>query len=45
MLGNVKAEILEPVLCKGYPGEDDFANLDKLAATIVDKHRESGLVS
>lgn len=42
MLGNVKAEILEPVLSRGFPGEDDFAALDKLAATIAAKHRESG---
>ena len=42
MLGNVKAEVLEPVLCRGFPREDDFAALDRLAATIAAKHRESG---
>ncbi len=42
MLGNVKAEVLEPVLSRGFPREDDFAALDRLAATIAAKHRESG---
>lgn len=35
-----KMEILEPVLCRGYPRDEDFKALDKLAATIVEKHRE-----
>ena len=42
MLGNVKAEVLEPVLSRGFPREDDFAALDRLAATIAAKHRENG---
>jgi flavorubredoxin len=43
MLPNLKVEILDPVLVKGFPGEDDFKSLDKLAATIVQKHKDAGL--
>ncbi len=42
MLPNLKAELLEPVLVKGFPGEDDFRALDNLADTIAQKHRENG---
>ncbi len=44
MLPSVKAEVLEPVLCRGFPKKDDFAALDGLAATIAAKHRESGFL-
>jgi flavorubredoxin len=40
---NLKVELLEPVLCKGSPGEADFQALDRLANTIVEKHRGLGL--
>ena len=40
MLPNLKVEILEPVLCKGFPKEDNFKALDSLAATIAEKHKE-----
>lgn len=40
MLPNLKVEILEPVLSKGFPKEADFMALDNLATTIVEKHKE-----
>ncbi|MBI2850609.1 MAG: FprA family A-type flavoprotein [Chloroflexi bacterium] len=40
MIPNLKVELLEPVLCKGLPKEADFGALDKLAATITEKHIE-----
>jgi len=43
MISNLKVEILNPVLAKGYPKETDFKALDRLADTIVEKHREHGL--
>jgi flavorubredoxin len=43
MLPNLKLEILEPVICKGFPKEADFQALDNLADGIVKKHREAGL--
>jgi len=43
MIPNLKVEIIDPVLVKGYPKEDDFEALDKLADTIARKHGENGL--
>jgi len=42
MIPNLKAEVLAPVLSKGFPGEDDFKALDNLASTIAQKHKEHG---
>ena len=39
MLTNLKAEMLDPVLAKGYPEEEDFKSLDKLAQEIEKKHK------
>jgi flavorubredoxin len=44
MIPNLKVEILEPVLSKGFPKEADFKALDNLAATIAEKHKENGFV-
>jgi len=44
MIPNLKVELLEPVICKGYPEESDLNLLDKLADTIYEKHRGLGLV-
>lgn len=38
LIPNLKVEILEPVLCRGYPQGETFAALDKLAAAIADRH-------
>jgi len=40
LLGNLKAEFLEPVVAKGYPKEEDFRALERLASLIVEKHEE-----
>ena len=42
MIPNLKVEVLAPVLCKGFPREEDFRALDNLASTIAEKHKESG---
>ena len=42
MIPNLKAELLDPVIVKGLPGDDDLRALDSLARTIVDKHKEHG---
>jgi len=44
MIPNLKVEILEPVLSKGFPKEADFKALDSLADTIAQKHKESHFV-
>jgi len=43
LIPNLKVEILDPVLCKGFPREADFKALDNLAATIAEKHKEHNL--
>jgi len=40
MIPNLKVEILEPVLSKGFPKEADFKALDNLATTVAEKHKE-----
>ena len=45
MLPNLKAEMLEPVVAKGFPKDDDFAALDRLADEILCKHKELKIVT
>lgn len=40
MMPNLKVEILDPVLSKGEPKENDFAAIEKLANEILAKHKE-----
>ncbi len=44
LIPNLKVEILDPVVVKGYPGDEDFEALDKLAAKIAGKHKEHNLI-
>ena len=44
MIHNLKAEILEPVISKGYPEKADMESLDKLADSIAEKHRQNKYV-
>ena len=44
LMPNLKAEILEPVVIKGYPTDIDLAALDKLADKILAGHKELGIV-
>ncbi len=43
MIPNLKVEIIDPVLCKGVPSEDDFKALDTLAGAIAEKHKEHNI--
>jgi flavorubredoxin len=43
MIGNLKVEVIEPVLVKGMPTEDDYAKIDALADAIARKHAESNI--
>jgi flavorubredoxin len=45
LIPNLKAELLDPVMCKGFPRQDSFDKLDGLAEAIARKHRESGLLN
>ena len=42
MIPNLKVEVLDPVISKGFPEESDFKALDNLANTITEKHKEYG---
>jgi flavorubredoxin len=42
MIPNLKVEVLDPVISKGFPKEPDFRSLDNLANTIAEKHKERG---
>ncbi|MFC1911478.1 FprA family A-type flavoprotein [Chloroflexota bacterium] len=42
MIPNLQAEVLAPVISKGFPTEEDFQALDNLASTIAEKHKEHG---
>ena len=44
MLTNLKIEILEPVIIKGFPGEEALKALDVLADNILKKHKEHNIV-
>jgi flavorubredoxin len=45
LVPNLKVEIIPPVLCKGQPRDVDYQSLEKLAETIVQKHKESGFIT
>ncbi|OHE56919.1 MAG: MBL fold hydrolase [Thermodesulfovibrio sp. RBG_19FT_COMBO_42_12] len=44
MMGNLKVEILDPVIIKGFPREEDFKALNILADNIHKKHKEHGII-
>jgi flavorubredoxin len=43
LISNLKVDVLEPVIAKGHPRDDDFAALDRLADGILAMHRELGI--
>ena len=44
MIPNLKVELIEPVVAKGYPKKEDFIKLDQLADKILAKHKEKGII-
>ena len=44
MIHNLKVEVLEPVIVKGFPKEPDFRALDKLADAIAAKHKANNYI-
>jgi hypothetical protein len=45
MLPYLKVELLEPILIKGLPKEENFKALETLASTIVKKHKSVSKVT
>ena len=44
MIPNLKVEVLDPVIIKGFPEESDFRALDNLAEAIAQKHKACNFV-
>jgi len=44
MLTNLKIEIVEPVIIKGYPTALDFKAIDKMADAFLEKHKNLELI-
>ena len=44
MIPNLKVEIIDPVVVKGVPKEEDFKALDGLADKILNKHKEYNII-
>lgn len=38
LVPNLKAEVIEPVICKGFPQSNDFSALSALADNIAERH-------
>ncbi len=45
LLGNLKAEFLDPVLAKGLSRDEDYHKLDALAERIHERHKQAGLMN
>jgi len=43
-LGALKVELLEPLLIKGLPKDEDYEKIDEFAKKIAEKHRELGVM-
>lgn len=43
MIPNLKVELIDPVVCRGYPKQDDLAALNRLAEAIAQRHRAAEL--
>ena len=44
LLGNLKVEVLDPVMVKGSPKDEHYELLDELAGKILARHEEIGIV-
>jgi len=44
MIPNLKVEVLDPVISRGFPRDSDFRALDNLAEAIAQKHKERGFI-
>lgn len=44
LLAGLKLDVIEPLLVKGKPKEEDFKRLDQIAESILAKHKELNLL-
>ncbi len=43
LISNLNAQVLEPIIVKGYPKQDDLRAIEALADQILAKHKQLGL--
>jgi flavorubredoxin len=43
LIPNLKVEVIDPVICRGYPRQEDLDALEALAETVASRHRALGL--
>jgi flavorubredoxin len=44
LMGNLKVELIEPVMVRGLPRDEDYLALDRLAEQILSRHKQAGIV-
>jgi len=44
MIGNLKVEIITPLIIKGFPNQEDYKKLDEMADEITSKHKILGII-
>jgi flavorubredoxin len=44
LIPHLKVELLDPVLCEGFPRDEDFQALDRLADAVAARHEEHDFV-
>lgn len=44
LIPNLKVELLDPVLCEGFPRDKEFEALDRLADAVAARHREEEIL-
>lgn len=45
MLGNLKVDIIPPVVIKGYPKSEDYESLSKLADEVLARHESTNIIA
>jgi flavorubredoxin len=45
MMTNLKVELIEPVIAKGYPKEEDLKSVERLADEILQKHKDHNIIT
>lgn len=44
MIGNLKVEMITPLIIKGFPKEEDYKKIDAMADDITQKHEQLGII-
>jgi len=44
MIGNLRVEMITPLIIKGFPKEEDYKKIDAMADDIAQKHNQLGII-